>query len=51
MKCAGCGNDGDTEIEWPHPGEPKLAFLFDDHSAMHVFAKSGFCQRCQRRAN
>jgi hypothetical protein len=49
--CAGCGSEGDREIEWPEPGNFKLAFIFESHTAMHVFAQSGFCQSCQRKAH
>jgi hypothetical protein len=49
--CAGCGSEGDALIEWPAPGDENLAFFFDNHAALHIFAQAGFCQSCQRKAN
>jgi predicted Fe-S protein YdhL (DUF1289 family) len=51
QSCAGCASEGDAEINWPSPNDTAVVFLFDTHAAMHVFAQSGFCQSCQRKAN
>lgn len=51
QSCAGCGSEGDAEINWPTPDDIAVVFLFDSHPAMHIFARAGFCQSCQNKAN